>query len=123
MSQQQEQTQPTPPQTRQVYEAPALVEYGQLRAAIQAGQGSRLGQTYDSFPDALIVIEEAFADGTVRQRRMAVEYVTSKYTSQDILDKATSFEANYDGTLWVADKARTKQRVEGLVGGSCACLT
>lgn len=95
----------------------------QLRAAVQAGQGSRLGQTYDSFPDAVVVIEEAFADGTFRQRRVAVEYVTSKYTSQDILDKAASFDANYDGTMWVADKARTKQRVESLVGGSCACLT
>lgn len=95
----------------------------QLRAAVQAGQGSRLGQTYDSFPDAMILVEETLPDGTTRQRRVAVEYVTSKYTSQDILDKATSFDANYDGTLWVADKARTKQRVEGLVGGSCACLT
>ena len=35
MSQQQEQTQPNPPQDRQAYDAPALVEYGQLRAAIR----------------------------------------------------------------------------------------
>jgi hypothetical protein len=95
----------------------------QLRAAVQAGQGSRLGETYEAFPDAVIVIEEAFGDGTVRKRRVAVEYVTSKYTSQDILDKAASFDAHYDGALWVADKVRTKERVERLVGGSCACLT
>lgn len=95
----------------------------QLRAELQAGQGSRLGQTYDSFPDAVVVIEEALPDGTMRQRRVAVEYVTSKYTSQDIVEKANSFDENYDSTLWVADKARTQQRVSALVGGSCACLT
>lgn len=95
----------------------------ELRARVQAGQGSKKGQTYDSFPDAMVVIQETMPDGTVSQRRVAVEYVTSKYTSKDILDKADSFGSAYDDVLWCADKARTKERVELLVGGSCACLT
>ena len=95
----------------------------EIRSRLQAGKGSQKGQTYDAFPDALIVIEETLPDGTVSQRRVAVEYVTSKYTSQDIIDKAESFAAGYDGVLWCADKARTQQRVETLVGGSCACLS
>jgi hypothetical protein len=94
----------------------------ELRSRVQAGEGSRRGQTYDAFPDAVVVLEETMPDGTVSRRRIAVEYVTSKYTSQDILDKADSFNSNYDSVLWVADKARTKQRVETLIGERCACL-
>lgn len=95
----------------------------ELRSRLQAGHASQKGQTYDAFPDAVVVIEEMTPDGTVSKRRVAVEYVTSKYTSQDILDKAESFAAGYDDVLWCADKARTRQRVETLVGGACACLS
>jgi len=95
----------------------------ELRAKVQAGKATQRGQVYDSFPDYVGVIETMWADGSVTRRRVAVEYVTSKYTSKDILDKASSFEANYDEVRWVADSARTKARVERLVQKDCACLT
>lgn len=94
----------------------------QLRARVQAGRGTRLGQTYESFPDAVLLIHEMTPDGVTHQHRVAVEYVTSKYTSKDIVDKSDSFTSSYDRVLWVADNPRTQARVERLVGGSCACL-
>jgi hypothetical protein len=95
----------------------------EVRARVQAGRGTVRGQTYDAFPDALLVIEETVPNGTVSRRRVAVEYVTSKYTTKDIVDKARSFAEGYDRTLWVADRARTGQRVTALVGEACPCLT
>ena len=94
-----------------------------LRARVQAGRGTRLGQSYDSFPDAALLIRERTTNGVTQSRRVAVEYVTSKYTSKDIIEKNASFSASYDQVLWVADNPRTQARVERLVGGSCACLT
>lgn len=94
----------------------------QLRAQIQAGRGTRRGQTYDSFPDAVLVIHETTPDGVIRPRRVAVEYVTSKYTTKDIQGKCASFACTYDQVMWVADNRRTQARVERIVGGICACL-
>lgn len=94
----------------------------QLRAREQAGRGTRRGQVYDSFPDAMLRIEEMTPDGVTHVRNVAVEYVTSKYTSKDILEKSASFASKYEQVLWVADNPRTQARVERLVGGECACL-
>ena len=94
----------------------------QLRARLQKGRGTRRGQVYESFPDALLTLNEMMPDGTMTTRQIAVEYVTSKYTSKDILEKSASFYSNYQSVLWVADNPRTQARVARLVGESCACL-
>ena len=94
----------------------------QLRAREQAGRGTRRGQVYDSFPDAMLRVKTTMPNGITHFRNVAVEYVTSKYTSKDILAKCASFASKYDQVLWVADNPRTQARVEHLVGGECACL-
>jgi hypothetical protein len=99
----------------------ALLE-PQLRSRIQAGRATKRGETFESFPDVVLLVEAMLPDGSTATRRVAVEYVTSKYTSQDIKDKDESFSANYDEVRWVSDSARTKARVERLTGAECTCL-
>ena len=93
-----------------------------LRAREQKGRATRAGQTYDSFPDAVCVVHRTSADGTVVVERIAVEYVTGKYTTADIRNKADSFSGAYARTLWVADRASTARRVTTLVGEDCPWL-
>jgi hypothetical protein len=94
-----------------------------LRAREQKGRATRAGQSYDSFPDAVIVVRRMNADGSWESERVAVEYVTSKYTTNDIRDKATSFAGAYARTLWVADSMSTARRVTTLVGQECPWLS
>lgn len=88
-----------------------------LRSAQQRGRGTQRGETYASFPDAVVVVREP---GGI-EKRVALEYVTSKYTNQMIAEKANDFSA-YDGTVWVADRVSTSRRVEALTGQSCSWL-
>ena len=87
-----------------------------LRSEVQRGRGTQRGDTFDSFPDAVVIVRGANGD-----RRCALEYVTSKYTNQMIVEKADDF-ASYDETIWVADKISTTRRVEALTGQTCAWL-
>ena len=52
---------------------------------------------------------------------IAVEYVTSKYTSADIEKKHRSFD-RFHAVVWVADRARTAERVKALTGRPCTIL-
>lgn len=86
-----------------------------LRAQEQAGRQTRRGDGFESFPDALIVLERRAADGSMYEEEVALEYVTSKYSDKDILEKNESF-ARYDNVLWVSDRAATATRVSLLTG-------
>ena len=88
----------------------------QVRSAAQGGRATVAGEEFDAFPDGLVVV----VDVTGRRLTMAVEYVTSKYTDQMIVEKDNDF-AGYARKLWVADSPRTAARVSRLVGGPCAC--
>jgi hypothetical protein len=88
-----------------------------LRSAQQRGRGTARGETFASFPDAVVVVREVGGS----ERRVALEYVTGKYTNQMIAEKANDFAA-YDSTVWVADRASTSRRVEGLTGEPCSWL-
>lgn len=88
-----------------------------VRSAEQRGRGTRRGETYASFPDAVVIVRDASG----AESRLAIEYVTSKYTNQMIAGKANDF-AGYDDVVWVADRVSTSRRVEALTGERCAWL-
>lgn len=88
-----------------------------VRAAEQRGHGTQRGETFASFPDAVVVVRDAGGG----ERRVAVEYVTGKYTNQMIAEKANDFAA-YDDVVWVADRVSTSRRVEALTGEPCSWL-
>lgn len=56
-----------------------------------------------------------------RVQRIAVEYVTSKYTDVDIVAKHESF-ARFHNVHWFADRPHTAERVARLTGAKCAVL-
>jgi hypothetical protein len=87
----------------------------QLRAEEQAGKQTRRGEGFESFPDAVIVLERRSDDGTLYEDEVALEYVTSKYSDRDILEKRESF-ARFDNVIWVSDRASTATRVSLLTG-------
>ena len=89
-----------------------------LRSREQRGHTTRRGESFSSFPDALVTVRDAGG----AERSVAVEYVTSKYTSQMILEKAADFAAQGWGTTWVADSISTSRRVEALTEESCSWL-
>ena len=88
-----------------------------VRSAEQRGRGTQRGETFASFPDAVVVVRDAGG----AESRVAVEYVTSKYTNQMIAEKANDF-AGYDDVVWVADRVSTSRRVEGLTTRACSWL-
>ena len=94
---------------------------GAIRAEAQRGRMTRRGESFESFPDAVCTIAYPSPSGE-RVVRVAVEYVTSKYTDADIYAKHESFPRTYDGALWFADNARTAERVRHITGGACALL-
>ncbi|MCC7071743.1 MAG: hypothetical protein IT383_10495 [Deltaproteobacteria bacterium] len=87
---------------------------GDIRGAALRGRRTSYGDRYPAFPDAVIKVKQA--DGRVRD--VAVEYVTSKYTSADIREKHAAF-AKYGDVIWVADTKRTAERVTALTGATC----
>lgn len=89
-----------------------------LRSREQHGHTTRRGDSFSSFPDALVTVRDAAGV----ERSVALEYVTSKYTSQMILDKAADFAAQGWGTVWIADSISTSRRVEALTEDSCSWL-
>lgn len=90
----------------------------QLRAREQQGRKTRRGDDFAPFPDAVCSV----AVGADRFD-VAVEYVTSKYTSADIKEKHDSFRRIYRHAYWFADNAGTAHRVGRITGGSCLILS
>jgi hypothetical protein len=93
-----------------------------IRAATTRGRRMARGDRFESFPDAVCAVVTRSA-GQARTARVAIEYVTSKYTSADIAEKARSFACAYDDALWFADKPGTARRVEAITGARCIVLT
>jgi hypothetical protein len=93
----------------------------QQRRRIQAGRATKKGEEYDNFADAIITVERTSPEGHVKLEELALEYVTSKYTDRDIIDKAESFR-RFDRTVFVADSPRTAARVRRLTGEPCRVL-
>ena len=93
-----------------------------LRSEAQHGRRTRRGDFFASFPDALCIAVVPFHGGE-REIKIAVEYVTSKYTSADIGEKHRSFKTEYDEAVWFADKRRTAERVTAITGGPCSILS
>lgn len=83
-----------------------------IRAKAQKGATPQLGDTFESFPDGALVAVSANGDRSA----IAVEYVTSKYSDNDIISKARSFERSYDRVEWVADTVATAKRITRLTG-------
>lgn len=90
----------------------------QLRAREQSGRKTRRGDDFAPFPDAVCSI----AVGGERFD-VAVEYVTSKYTSADIREKHDSFRRAYRTSFWFADGTGTASRVRRITGGTCSVLS
>jgi hypothetical protein len=88
-----------------------------LRREAQRGRMTERGEKLGTFPDAACTIEIGG-----RRLELAVEYVTSKYTSADIEKKRASFRGEYDGVAWFADRASTATRVERLTEERCTTL-
>lgn len=88
-----------------------------LRSEEQRGRSTQRGETFASFPDAVVVVRAASG----AEQRIALEYVTSKYTNQMIADKAADF-VHYDSVVWVADRVSTSRRVEALTSETCTWL-
>ena len=93
-----------------------------IRVEAQRGRRTRRGDSFDAFPDAVCTLAFPTPHGE-RRERVAVEYVTSKYCDADIRAKHDSFAAEYDRTLWFADRPRTAARVKRLTGDTCSLLS
>jgi hypothetical protein len=87
----------------------------QLRAEVQQGKQTRVGDEFETFPDATFELERTTSDGTTYREHVAIEYVTSKYSDKDIISKAESFE-RFDNVVWFSDTKRTASRVAALTG-------
>ncbi|MBI1948562.1 MAG: hypothetical protein HYS27_22940 [Deltaproteobacteria bacterium] len=94
----------------------------QLRAREQRGRKTRRGDDFEPFPDAVCTVSLPDAGGEQRFD-IAVEYVTSKYTSADIREKHESFRRLYKHAFWFADRDRTASRVRHITGGTCSILS
>ncbi|MCC7075078.1 MAG: hypothetical protein IT383_27445 [Deltaproteobacteria bacterium] len=94
----------------------------ELRRAAMRRRRTRRGDAFNAFPDAECTVRHPEASRTAL-RRVAVEYVTAKYSDDDIRAKHEGFSVVYAETLWFADNARTARRVARLVGAPCAVLS
>lgn len=65
----------------------------------------RRGEVRGKFADAVVTVQHA--DGTVED--VNVEYVSSKYTNEQIADKAKNFQGR---VIWAVDNTRTAARVQ-----------
>jgi hypothetical protein len=94
-----------------------------LRLEQQRGRFTKRDDAFDASPDAACTIEvEADAGGARRTVDVAVEYVTSKYTDEDITRKHNGFGKNYERVMWFADRPRTAERVRKITGAPCTTL-
>lgn len=99
----------------------------QLRADAQRGTFLKKGDSFAPFPDAACVVELPGSPGggraapRSRRVRVAIEYVTSKYTDADIQAKHEGF-VGYDEVLWFADRPRTAERVRRITGARCSIM-
>ena len=93
-----------------------------IRAETQRGKRTHRGASFDAFPDAVCTVAVPTPAGE-DIRRIAVEYVTSKYCDADIFAKHDSFGGAYDGALWFADTRRTAARVTRVTGAACTVLS
>lgn len=89
----------------------------ELRLEQQGGRFTKSGDELDAVPDAACAIE-----GGAARAEVAVEYVTSKYTDEDIARKRDAFGDNYDRVMWFADRPRTAERVWKITGMPCTIL-
>lgn len=99
------------------YEVEPLRLEHALRAEGQSGSAVRAGMRFESFPDA----ELRAKDAAGKTFKIAVEYVTSKYSDADIVGKAQSFAANYDRVEWIGDSTQTAARITRLTGQPAVC--
>ena len=88
-----------------------------LRLEQKRGRFTKRGDQFDPVPDAACTIEDSAGRAEV-----AVEYVTSKYTDEDIARKRDAFVDNYDRVMWFADCPRTAERVTKITGMPCTTL-
>ena len=95
---------------------------GELRRELLRGRMTRRGASYPRVPDAVCTIEVPSAGGLSRRTEVAIEYVTEKYTSKDIVTKAAAF-ARFSKVLWFADRPATQARVARLTGARCGLLS
>ncbi len=72
-----------------------------------------LRRSHDAYPDG--VLNYFDADGVAC--RIAVVYVTSKYTTASIISKDNDFQ-KYDGAIWVGDTDGTVARLDAIGIGS-----
>lgn len=94
---------------------------GDLRREQQAGRFARAGDRFDMLPDAVCTFERTVGE-RLQRLEVAIEYVTRKYSSADILKKHEAFSA-YDRVLWYADRPATAARVKRLTGAPCGWLS
>jgi hypothetical protein len=92
----------------------------ELRRVEQAGRFLRKGDAMSALPDAVMTVE-GVKRGVLTRLRVAVEYVTTKYSDADILHKHRGF-ASFDNVVWVADRRSTADRVRRLTGRKCSVL-
>jgi hypothetical protein len=92
-----------------------------IRSDELTGRKTKRGDKFPVAPDAVCVAEARGANGVVREQRLAIEYVTSKYTDADIAAKHESFR-RYDGAAWFADNKTTAARVQRVTGLPCVVL-
>jgi len=93
-----------------------------LRVEQLGGRWTQRGDAHDACPDAACTVE--IGEGERRRTfEVAIEYVTSKYTSTDIVEKRDSFGGDYDHVFWCADRPRTAARVRKLTGERCTLLS
>lgn len=89
----------------------------QVRSDALGGRITKKGDAYSAFADGVLHVR----DPSGQERTIAIEYVTSKYTNQMIVDKFNQFK-NYDSVYWFSDKVSTTTRVNHLTDGGCVLL-
>jgi len=91
-----------------------VLEHELRREAASKGKLFVEGIQAEVLPDA----ELRGPDG----ERVALEFVTSKYSSTMILEKKAGFGNRFNNVIWVADKDSTAERVKRITGESCSVV-